>query len=123
MGSSGSRTVTVKTDHKPLLSAFDKPDVSPRIFRLLQYLSQWSIDVQYVEGPANVAADILSRQLGTPAAARVKLTYIDVAAGSGQAPGLQKRPTSKMVRCSNSELIHLISSSKFQIIKTMNSHI
>ena len=78
-------TTTIYTDHKPLLQALTKADMSPREWRMANDLNQYSLDIQYVPGAENVAADILSRQLGPPEATRPTYTYVDIAAGSGQA--------------------------------------
>ena len=78
-------TTTVLTDHKPLLQALTKSEMSPREWRMANDLNQYSLDIKFVPGVENVAADILSRQLGPPAATRPTYVYIDVAAGSGQA--------------------------------------
>ncbi|MES9976195.1 MAG: reverse transcriptase domain-containing protein [Candidatus Thiodiazotropha sp.] len=57
------QTFTIFTDHKPLVyairSASDKH--SPREVRHLDYVSQYSTDIQHISGAANVAADALSR--------------------------------------------------------------
>jgi len=57
------RNPTIYTDHKPLTFAFrQKPDkASPRQFRYLEYIGQFSTDIRYLQGSENVAADALSR--------------------------------------------------------------
>lgn len=58
-----ARHFTVFTDHKPLCYAFDqrKEKCSPRQFRHLDYISQFTTDVQHISGKDNVVADTLSR--------------------------------------------------------------
>lgn len=53
----------VFTDHKPLIYAFQqKPDkCSPRQFRHLDFISQFTTDIRHVSGQDNVVADTLSR--------------------------------------------------------------
>jgi cleavage and polyadenylation specificity factor subunit 1 len=57
------RKFTVYTDHKPIIYAFlQKPDkASPRQCRQLQYISEFTTDIQYITGENNVIADTLSR--------------------------------------------------------------
>ncbi|CAK1583786.1 unnamed protein product [Parnassius mnemosyne] len=54
---------TIYTDHKPLCFAFRerKANCSPRQFRHLDYISQFSTDIQHIAGKDNVVADTLSR--------------------------------------------------------------
>lgn len=56
-------TFTIYTDHKPLCYAFHerKTKCSPRQYRHLDYISQFSTDIQYIAGDKNVVADTLSR--------------------------------------------------------------
>ena len=57
------RTFTIVTDHKPLTFAFrQKMDkCSPRQFRYLDYIGQFSTDIRHISGKDNVVADALSR--------------------------------------------------------------
>ena len=57
------REFTVFTDHKPLTSAFTKPnnDALPKTIRDLRFISQFTTDIRHVSGADNVAADALSR--------------------------------------------------------------
>ena len=57
------RTFTLFTDHKPLTYALNaKPDrYSPREVRHLDYLSQFTSDIQHISGKDNVVADAFSR--------------------------------------------------------------
>lgn len=57
------RTFTIYTDHKPLGTAFEKhsPNETPRHSRQLDFISQFSTDIRYVQGPENIPADVLSR--------------------------------------------------------------
>ena len=56
-------TVTVETDHKPLVSIWHKTIVaaSPHLQRLLLRLAQYDLDITYLKGKKNVIADALSR--------------------------------------------------------------
>lgn len=57
------RQFVIKTDHKPLVSAFKQKldKISERQIRQLDYISQFSTDIVYVKGEDNVVADALSR--------------------------------------------------------------
>ncbi|KAL0809250.1 hypothetical protein ABMA28_011469 [Loxostege sticticalis] len=54
---------TIFTDHKPLYYAFSerKNNCSPRQFRYLDYISQFSTDIQHISGKDNTVAGTLSR--------------------------------------------------------------
>lgn len=58
-----ARPFIVYTDHKPLTFAFNsaRDKCSPRQFRYLDFISQFSTDIRYVVGKDNVVADALSR--------------------------------------------------------------
>lgn len=57
------RSFTIFTDHKPITFAFQqKADkCSPRQFRHLDYISQFTTDIRHVSGKDNIVADALSR--------------------------------------------------------------
>lgn len=56
------RHFVVYTDHKPLVRAmFTKAERSPRQANHLNFISQFTSDIQYVKGQDNVVADTLSR--------------------------------------------------------------
>lgn len=57
------RIFVIRTDHRPLTHAFNqKPQkASPRQIRQLDFISQFSTNIQYIPGEQNVAADALSR--------------------------------------------------------------
>lgn len=57
------REFTIFTDHKPLTFAFNQKNekASPRQMRHLQYISQFSTDIQHISGKENIVADTLSR--------------------------------------------------------------
>lgn len=54
---------TIYTDHKPLCYAFHqrKSNCSPRQYRHLDLISQFTTDIQHISGKNNVVADTLSR--------------------------------------------------------------
>jgi hypothetical protein len=57
------RNFVIFTDHKPLTYAFDQKldKCSPRQFRYLDYIGQFTTDIRYVKGLENSVADALSR--------------------------------------------------------------
>lgn len=57
------RHFVVYTDHKPLVTVFQKNshNHSPRIIRQLDYISQFTTDLRHIKGSLNVTADALSR--------------------------------------------------------------
>lgn len=65
-----ARHFTVYTDHKPISYAFHerKNNCSPRQFRHLDYIAQFTTDIRHISGKNNVVADTLSRidELGAP---------------------------------------------------------
>lgn len=65
-----ARHFTVYTDHKPISYAFHerKNNCSPRQFRHLDYIAQFTTDIRHISGKDNVVADTLSRvdELGAP---------------------------------------------------------
>lgn len=58
-----ARNLTVYTDHKSLIYAFrQKPEkCTPRQFRHLDFVGQFTTDIRHVSGDENVIADALSR--------------------------------------------------------------
>lgn len=58
-----ARHFVVFTDHKPLSYAFSekKANCSPRQYRHLDYISQFTTDIRHISGKDNVVADPLSR--------------------------------------------------------------
>lgn len=58
-----ARNFTVFTDHKPLVYAFQKNSdkCSPRQYSQLEFISQFTTDLQHISGMTNVVADCLSR--------------------------------------------------------------
>lgn len=58
-----ARNFVVYTDHKPLCFAFSsrKDNCSPRQFRHLDFISQFTSDIRHISGKDNVVADTLSR--------------------------------------------------------------
>lgn len=58
-----ARIFCIFTDHKPLTHAFslNKENCTPRQYRYLDYISQFTSDIRYIAGSENVVADCLSR--------------------------------------------------------------
>ncbi|CAB3228207.1 unnamed protein product [Arctia plantaginis] len=58
-----ARDFVVFTDHKPLCYAFHsrKENCSPRQFRHLDFISQFTTDIKHISGKDNIVADTLSR--------------------------------------------------------------
>ncbi|CAK1580654.1 unnamed protein product [Parnassius mnemosyne] len=58
-----ARHFTVYTDHKPISFAFHarKSNCSPRQYRHLDYIAQFTTDIRHISGKDNVVADTLSR--------------------------------------------------------------
>jgi len=56
------RPFFIFTDHKPLTYAFQqrRDKISPRQFRHLEFIGQFSTDFRHVSGQDNVVADTLS---------------------------------------------------------------
>lgn len=58
-----ARDFTIYTDHKPISFAFHsrKENCSPRQFRHLDFISQFTSDIRHISGKDNLVADALSR--------------------------------------------------------------
>jgi transposase InsO family protein len=58
-----ARHFTIFTDHKPLTFAFQqkRDTCSPRQFRHLDFIAQFTTDIRHISGQDNVVADALSR--------------------------------------------------------------
>ncbi|XP_058444113.1 uncharacterized protein LOC131425874 [Malaya genurostris] len=59
----GNPKATVRTDHKPLISVFNKPLLSAprRLQHMLLNLQRYNLSIEFVTGKENVVADALSR--------------------------------------------------------------
>lgn len=57
------RQFLIRTDHKPLVYAFKQKldKASPRQIRQLDFIAQFSTDIEHISGNQNVVADFLSR--------------------------------------------------------------
>ena len=57
------RSFTVYTDHKPITYAFGKENqqCSPRQFRHLHFISQFTTDIRHISGEDNIVVDAHSR--------------------------------------------------------------
>lgn len=58
-----ARNFIIYTDHKPIVFAFHsrKENCSPRQFRHLDFIGQFTTDIRHIAGKDNVVADTLSR--------------------------------------------------------------
>lgn len=58
-----ARSFIIYTDHKPICYAFHgrKENSSPRQYRHLDFISQFTTDIRHISGKENVVADTLSR--------------------------------------------------------------
>ena len=58
-----ARHFTIYTDHKPLIFAFrhNRDKFSPRQFRHLDFITQFTTDIQHISGKENIVADALPR--------------------------------------------------------------
>jgi cleavage and polyadenylation specificity factor subunit 1 len=58
-----ARHFTIFTDHKPITYAFQqkRDKCSPRQFNHLDFIAQFTTDIQHISGQNNVVADPLSR--------------------------------------------------------------
>ena len=83
-----ARTFTVFTDHKPLTFAFrQKPEkCSPRQFRHLDFVGQFTTDIRYIRGEDNIIADALSRI----SAVSQSIDYAQLAQSQTDDPELQE---------------------------------
>ncbi|XP_045448264.1 uncharacterized protein K02A2.6-like [Melitaea cinxia] len=65
-----ARHFVIYTDHKPISFAFHerKKNCSPRQYRHLDFIAQFTSDIRHISGKSNVVADTLSRieELGKP---------------------------------------------------------
>ena len=53
--------ILIKTDHKPLIHINNMKEPSQRQWRWINYLSEYKIVFEYIEGRKNIVADMLSR--------------------------------------------------------------
>lgn len=103
------REFTIFTDHKPLTYAFTKkPSLNdtPRRIRQLDYISQYSTDIQHISGYDNVVADTLSRvieEISTPS----PINFHDIAKKQHIDPDFEKLKTSKSIKLSKIILPHI----------------
>ena len=58
-------SITILTDHQPLLYLFNKKDISGRLARWFLTLQQYQPEFSYIKGKMNAAADALSRSIFT----------------------------------------------------------
>lgn len=83
------RIFTLFTDHKPLIFALKQnPEkASPRQFRHLDYISQFTTDIQHISGKDNIVADTLSRvdEINLPSS----INFEDIAEAQLTDPELQ----------------------------------
>ena len=60
------KSFTVYTDHKPLVGILSSsnPDWSDRVFRTVDYISRFNLEIHHISGKSNSVADGLSRMVG-----------------------------------------------------------
>lgn len=89
------RSFTIYTDQKPLIYAFkQKPDkCSPRQWRHLDYISQFSTDIRHTSGINNTVADTLSRVEISPISNSIFLDFNAFADAQRVDPELKKLQT------------------------------
>jgi transposase InsO family protein len=79
-----TRTFTVFTDHKPLISMFKKnlDNCTPRQYHHIDFISQFTEDIQHIAGHLNVVADAFSRveidAIASPLASHDFLDYAEL---------------------------------------------
>ena len=106
----------IYTDHKSLISSFNKPSEnhSPRQVRQLSYLTQFDCDLKHIPGKQNITADCLSRVIIEQIIDRDQLPFSvsDIARAQSLCPDLSFPPDSSIVvqeePISNSNLILLV---------------
>ena len=83
-----ARSFVVFTDHKPLTYTFlQKPEkCSPRHFRHLDFIGQFTTDIRHVRGEENIVTDALSRIEGI----NRPIDYPQLAASQENDPELNK---------------------------------
>lgn len=84
------RQFTVFTDHKPLKFAFSSisEKATPRVIRQLDFIGQFTTDIQYVPGVQNIPADVLSRL--DAVLVPTKIPYDEVAQAQQSDPKFQR---------------------------------
>ena len=71
-------TFTINVDHKPLLRTMHMKDPSPRQWRLIEFLSRFNFEWQYIKGQDNLVADWLSRPNSKPARINTTINLIGI---------------------------------------------
>lgn len=94
------RTFTLFTDHKPLIYAFrQKSDkATPRQLRHLDFIAQYTTDIQYISGSDNIVADTMSRIAAIESSQTIN--FDDIAVEQTKDPELQlllNSPTSSLI--------------------------
>lgn len=88
------RNFVIYMDHRPLIFAFVKSqdNASPRQLRHLDFISQFSTEIRYIQGSSNTVADTLSRiqEICLPSS----LNFNDIATGQSGDVELQNLITS-----------------------------
>jgi len=95
-----ARRFVIYTDHKPITFAFrQKPEkCTPRQFRYLDFIGQFSTDIRHIAGSENITADTLSRietinsVMGYEALARSQQDDPELKTYINQEKGLQLTP-------------------------------
>ena len=115
------RHFTILTDHKPLVFVFraraDKH--SPREIRHLDFISQFSTDIQHINGSDNVVADALSRLNVNSMVTPSDISLENISHHQSSDPHFGETLSSTSLRCTSIPLPH---SPSTIICDTSNGH-
>ena len=94
------RSFTIYTDHKPLIFAFqqDLNKASPRQARQLDFIAQFSTNIQYITGPENTVADTLSRIETIDSPSPIDFNLLAKQQEDDDLTDLKKNPSFKIVQ-------------------------
>ncbi|MCX6040304.1 MAG: RNase H-like domain-containing protein [Caldilinea sp.] len=78
----GNAGTTVNTDHRSLEFLQTQPNLSAKQARWVEFLADYDLEIEYLEGKANVVADMLSRLQSAPVAstggALLVITHVSI---------------------------------------------
>ena len=87
----GVHAPVVRTDHKPLGHLTTQKELSPKQARWVEYLSQFDVKLEYVEGKQNHVADMLSRLRSLPLKLRCGSTLFVISSVDSPFTGVQRQ--------------------------------